>query len=174
MALIKCRECGREVSSKAKNCPSCGVNAPWRTKTHILFAWVSFSFLAVALLVIWLAGGEKKTDLASEAPIKDVVASEKPQPIPKDGAYSPQHKKVQDIFRSAKEPTAKDALWTDKNIFKVGVINDGSLRNGYAESVCQVLYDEGFSGKRVYVQIVDIVKLQSTGAWEKIGEAQCQ
>ncbi|UYW02079.1 hypothetical protein K5I29_04040 [Flavobacterium agricola] len=25
MALIKCKECNNEVSSKAKNCPSCGV-----------------------------------------------------------------------------------------------------------------------------------------------------
>jgi uncharacterized membrane protein YvbJ len=24
MALIKCKECGKEVSSEAKNCPNCG------------------------------------------------------------------------------------------------------------------------------------------------------
>ena len=31
MALKKCKECGKEVSSKAKNCPNCG--AP--IKKHI-------------------------------------------------------------------------------------------------------------------------------------------
>lgn len=25
MALIKCKECGKEISSKAKTCPNCGV-----------------------------------------------------------------------------------------------------------------------------------------------------
>ena len=24
MALIKCKECGKEISSKAKSCPNCG------------------------------------------------------------------------------------------------------------------------------------------------------
>jgi len=25
MAMIKCKECGKEVSSKAESCPNCGV-----------------------------------------------------------------------------------------------------------------------------------------------------
>jgi hypothetical protein len=28
MAMAKCRECGREVSSQAKTCPNCGVKRP--------------------------------------------------------------------------------------------------------------------------------------------------
>jgi len=31
MALGKCKECGKEVSSKAKTCPNCGVDKPVKT-----------------------------------------------------------------------------------------------------------------------------------------------
>lgn len=175
MALKKCRECGREVSSQAKTCPSCGVSYPGLNKIEVV-SGVALLFLLFAVSIAWFAGGDSKTaqESAGASSIKDVRAStEAPAPVQKDGAYSPQHKKVQDIFRSKKEPTAKDALWTAQEIFKVGVIDDGTLRDGYAQYVCEVLYNEGFKGKHVYVQIIDIVKLQGKGAWEKIGEAQC-
>lgn len=31
MALIKCKECGKDISSEAKVCPSCGIAPPKRT-----------------------------------------------------------------------------------------------------------------------------------------------
>lgn len=74
---------------------------------------------------------------------------------------------------SADEPTSKDAVWTADDIFKVGVINDGTDRSGYAEYVCNVLYDYGFKGKKVWVQVIDIVKLTRSSKWEKLGEAHC-
>lgn len=175
MALKKCRECGREVSRQAKTCQSCGINYPGLNKIEVV-SGVVLPFLLLAVSIAWFAGGDSKTaqESARASSIKDVKAStEAPAPAPKDGAYSPQHIKVQDIFRSKKEPTAKDALWTAPEIFKVGVIDDGTLRDGYAQYVCGVLYSEGFKGKHVYVQIIDIVKLQGNGVWRKIGEAQC-
>jgi hypothetical protein len=88
--------------------------------------------------------------------------------------YSPQHQKIVQIFQSNEEPTAKDAVWTAFDIFKVGVINDGSIRDGYAQYVCQVLYDHGFKGKKIWVQIIDIITLNKTGKWVKLGEAYCE
>lgn len=87
--------------------------------------------------------------------------------------YSPKHEKVKKLFQGQSEPTAKDAVWTANNIFKVGVIDNGSRRDGYAQYVCEVLYDEGFKDKKVWVQIIDIVKLTRNGKWEKLGEAHC-
>ena len=78
------------------------------------------------------------------------------------------------LFQSSDEPTAKDAVWTAKDIFKVGVIDDGSRRGGYAQYVCSVLADEGFKGQGVWVQIIDVVKLTRSGSWVKLGEARCQ
>ena len=37
MALKKCKECGGQVSSKAKTCPGCGANVPKKTS---LFTWL--------------------------------------------------------------------------------------------------------------------------------------
>ena len=41
MALVKCKECGEEVSNKAKACPKCGAQAPKKTS---LFTWFIFAF----------------------------------------------------------------------------------------------------------------------------------
>jgi len=37
MALVKCKECGQEVSQKAGSCPKCG--APIEKKTSLL-TWI--------------------------------------------------------------------------------------------------------------------------------------
>ncbi len=88
-------------------------------------------------------------------------------------SFDQSHNTVKSLFQSDEEPTAKDAIWTTNDIFKVGVIDDGSSRNGYAQYVCEVLYDYGFKGKKVWVQIIDIVKLTQKGKWIKLGEAKC-
>jgi RNA polymerase subunit RPABC4/transcription elongation factor Spt4 len=51
MALIKCKECGSEVSSSAKTCPKCGVPMPKKTSRAtwmlliIVVGIISMSFL---------------------------------------------------------------------------------------------------------------------------------
>jgi hypothetical protein len=88
--------------------------------------------------------------------------------------YSTQHEQVKQRFQSNEEKTAKDAIWTARDIFKVGVIDDGSRRDGYADYVCQVLYDYGFKSQKVWVQVIDIVQLSRNGKWVKLGESRCQ
>ena len=90
------------------------------------------------------------------------------------GTYGPQHEQVKALFKSNAEPTAKDAVWTASDMFKVGVINDGTPRDAYANYVCSVLYDYGFSGKRIRVQIIDIARLTRSGEWKTLGEARCK
>ncbi len=48
MALVKCKECGQEVSQKAGSCPKCG--APIKKKTS-LFTWIVAVFAG-----LWLIG----------------------------------------------------------------------------------------------------------------------
>ncbi len=87
--------------------------------------------------------------------------------------FSVKHDRVKLLFQSSEEKTAKDAVWTAKDIFKLGVINDGTRRDGYAEYVCQVLYEHGFKGKGVWVQVIDIAKMSRNGKWVKLGQARC-
>lgn len=89
-------------------------------------------------------------------------------------SFSLQHETVRQIFQSPEEPTAKDAVWTANNIFKVGVFDTGANRNGYAEYVCQVLYEHGFKGQEVWVQVIDFGKLNRDGKWVRLGDAHCQ
>lgn len=52
MALVKCRECGREVSNRAKRCPGCGTDKP-----HIsLSEWIvgGAFWVFVGYVVYWL------------------------------------------------------------------------------------------------------------------------
>lgn len=49
MALGKCRECGAEISDKAKNCPKCGVPKPIRRTS--LFTWFVAAVVVAVLIV---------------------------------------------------------------------------------------------------------------------------
>jgi len=54
MALVKCKECGGEISKKARTCPHCGYkkkNIGWEA---IKVVWLVF-FLTVIILAVWAA-----------------------------------------------------------------------------------------------------------------------
>lgn len=51
MALAKCKECGNEVSTKAKACPKCGAPAP-APENKALPGW--FSILILGAVGIWI------------------------------------------------------------------------------------------------------------------------
>lgn len=42
MALVKCKECGEEISKKADSCPKCGAKKPKKTS---LFTWIATLFI---------------------------------------------------------------------------------------------------------------------------------
>ena len=78
-------------------------------------------------------------------------------------------------FKDGNEPKVKDALWTASFMFKVGVIDDGSNRDGYAEYVCGLLRgDYNITDSTLMVQVIDIGKLAKKGEWVKLGEANCR
>jgi hypothetical protein len=90
------------------------------------------------------------------------------------GSFGPHHDKVVSIFEGDDEPTAKFAVWSKPDTFKVGVIYEGSNRDDYARHVCKVLDDEGFRGRGVLVHVLDVVKLTQRNEWAVIGKARCE
>lgn len=57
MALIKCSECGREISDKAKNCPNCGcpIDKFQNEKyfpTYTLIAYLLFVIFVVSMIFL--------------------------------------------------------------------------------------------------------------------------
>lgn len=89
-------------------------------------------------------------------------------------SFSLNHDKAVNYFKSDQEPKVIDAVWTADDIFKVGVFDNGTSRNGYAQYVCMALSDFGFKNKGVWVQVIDYRKLINDGSWKRIGEAHCR
>ncbi|MGQ7959900.1 hypothetical protein ACUTAF_19645 [Pseudomonas sp. SP16.1] len=76
------------------------------------------------------------------------------------------------LVKSGEEPKVKDAVWmTDRNLY-VGVIDDGSSRDGFAEYICSVADDHGL--KPSLVKIIDIVKVSRTGKFVELGKTYCR
>lgn len=82
---------------------------------------------------------------------------------------------VKQHFLSDKEPTVKDATWTAPHMFKVGVIDDGTKRDGFANYVCETLRsDFNIKDEKLIVEVIDIQKLVSTNKWIELGKAICK
>lgn len=65
-------------------------------------------------------------------------------------------------------------MWSTATTLKLGMLDNGRNRDGFAEYACQVLHERGFKGKKITVHIIDIIKLTRKNKWEKLGETHCE
>ncbi|MDX2494434.1 MAG: hypothetical protein QNK27_05695 [Desulfuromusa sp.] len=89
-------------------------------------------------------------------------------------SFGSQYDKIVTFFQGKTEPSALDATWDSEAIFKIGVIDNGTNRDSYANYACGILYNEGFRGKGVEVTIIDIEKLAYKKKWVTLGKASCE
>ncbi|MCU4419879.1 hypothetical protein [Acinetobacter lwoffii] len=82
-----------------------------------------------------------------------------------------EEKKQQAVTHFKNDKTIKDTVWTSNSIFKVGVMDNGSSRDGLAQYVCQELNELNIH--KVRVKIIDIQALVSTNKWIDLGQASC-
>ncbi len=83
-----------------------------------------------------------------------------------------QNKFLAYLTKSGKEPKVKDATWaTDRNLY-VGIMDDGSRRDGYADYLCLVAGDHGV--RPDLIKVIDIVKVVRTGKFVELGKAYCR
>jgi predicted nucleic acid-binding Zn ribbon protein len=52
MALVKCKECGNEVSDSAKTCPKCGIEKPVKKRMSMTFKLILILLAAGVLLPV--------------------------------------------------------------------------------------------------------------------------
>lgn len=80
------------------------------------------------------------------------------------------------LIEIKKEPKIKDATITDDNVLYVSVEDDGTVRNGYAEYLCQVLREYNATTNWVKVVKVNSSKdFNSNNNHEVLlGEAHCK
>jgi hypothetical protein len=76
MALKNCKECGHQISSKAKTCPNCGA----KIRRTSLFTWLVFAFvLAIVLSSIYSPPGtddQRASATSSEPPARQKTPKE--------------------------------------------------------------------------------------------------
>lgn len=92
----------------------------------------------------------------------------------KAAKITPAHEAALAHFKSGKEPIAKDAVWANPYSFKVGVIDDKTPRDGYAQSVCYTLTEFLPDVNGITVRVIDIVALVRKDEWRTIGTAYCK
>lgn len=68
------------------------------------------------------------------------------------------------------EPAIKDARWMNASNLYVGVMDNGTRRDGYATYVCN---DAKPAGAKM-VKVIDIAKLKQTGKFVELGQAWCK
>lgn len=82
MAMVKCKECGGQVSSSAKACPTCGAAPPKRTSA---FTWIVSAFLIFIVARVAVDSGSNGTTSAQKprsAPIRAASTTPLPPPPP--------------------------------------------------------------------------------------------
>lgn len=82
MALVKCRECGEQVSTSAKSCPKCGAKPPRRTSllTWIVLVFVIFmAYVAIQTRTTSTSSGNSSARSDSASSGSSQVPAQKPQ-----------------------------------------------------------------------------------------------
>lgn len=75
MAMRQCKECKSEVSSKAKKCPSCGIDQRSWMMRHKFMSFIGF-FVAIIALVAVTSGGDDTDSVATPVTGEEVDAAE--------------------------------------------------------------------------------------------------
>ena len=88
-------------------------------------------------------------------------------------SFGPEHDSIVNFFQSEEEPDAMDAIWENQALLKIGVFKHGNDYDQYASHVCDVIEKNGFQGKTVAIQIIDLKKLAEAKEWVVLGQAQC-
>jgi hypothetical protein len=107
----------------------------------------------------------------------DATAAPEPAVVQSPREDDPVVKKALAALKS--EPKIKDVMYQPDAAVKwsVGVFDDGTSSNGYAQYVCLTLKDIGIDTERVIVRVVDIVKIAQggvPGSDTSLGSAICK
>jgi hypothetical protein len=90
MAMTKCKECKKDVSSDAKSCPHCGVSNPAMGVKEFFIGLVTLAAIVYGVYSYF----SSETDTATKkAQIKSVAVNQPATPIPTDSAQNEKSRK---------------------------------------------------------------------------------
>ncbi len=88
-------------------------------------------------------------------------------------SFGPEYDSIVTLFQSEDEPDAMDAIWETQTLLKIGVFKHSRDYTQYANHACDIIEKNGFQGKTVAIQIIDLRILAETEEWVVLGETQC-
>ena len=119
MALTKCKECGKDVSSTANRCPHCGTSAPGFSLLVMDKYLIVIGCLAVTIWLMWsFFGGESQKNQANSSP--------------GNASNAAVHFKFDEHTRPDDRPMGEKA-------FKVLVANSGPLFKEYSGDIESIM-----------------------------------
>jgi surfactin synthase thioesterase subunit len=113
MGMVKCRECGKDVSDEAKNCPHCGVAKPAPESKFGLYLKLGFGAVLVISMVRCIsdqedrksqATAERQRIEASKTP--EQRAREEAEKAKKEAAFQSVVSRLRSLKASTKNPNS--------------------------------------------------------------------
>tara|TARA_A100000171_G_C2139929_1_gene154213 strand:+ start:8329 stop:8820 length:492 start_codon:yes stop_codon:yes gene_type:complete len=104
--------------------------------------------------------------------LNDFGSSYNTQELPTSSESSVNHIRAVNYFKGPAEPAVVDAIWSSDQVFRVGMLNDGTDKSGFANYICQVLASD-FDIRGGQVQVIDIAELANSERWERLGRSYC-
>ena len=169
MALIQCKECGKEISDQAQACPHCG--APVRAATQSAPANVApkrpLSGASGCLIVIVLVVVFLTIRSCTEEPAPAGVEVSSVQPV-----ASPAATALRDaaLAKFTGISLIRHAEWVDDELW-LAVSDNGSPWQPVADQACAWMRGQGMTGS-LQVKVVDAAALANKRA-EQLAYARC-
>lgn len=119
MALVKCRECGKKISSEATSCPSCGAAKLAIAKkgmggiTKVILGILAFSVFSAVLIPKNQKKPEAPVAIAEENAVP--AAIQKVEPVAQSGCSRYSNMKSVDIVAERGEPVSIEKLESNPN-----------------------------------------------------------
>ncbi|MCK9386052.1 MAG: zinc ribbon domain-containing protein [Nevskia sp.] len=99
MALIKCRECGKDISTDAKACPHCGAKPPYRPS-------LAFVVIAGLLIVFGIKSAFTETGTTGKVQTAEEIAAKEAADMRTKMAYV----MIRKVKNSLREPESLDVI----------------------------------------------------------------
>jgi hypothetical protein len=103
MAMTACRECGKPVSTQAKNCPHCGTSAPSKKKGKGGIGKWLLIFFAIGLVATVMPKKEDRVAGSNPAPRATAAQAEKKSEEAKAAALEAKRKEEEEKALDAKK-----------------------------------------------------------------------
>ncbi|MBS1619704.1 MAG: hypothetical protein JST76_14370 [Bacteroidetes bacterium] len=110
MALVPCRECGKEVSDAAEKCPYCGISTPSKKRRQ-----VKLVITAIVILLL-IGGGAWAYHKVSQVFSPDTTTSDSTHPAPKLDKTAPVK---QQIIQKDYKDKVGEMLDSDKSVGEI-------------------------------------------------------